>query len=51
MIPLLPNVCILSAKLLRLGSCWASASLLNSYFTSSSIFHGIMKEQAEARVS
>lgn len=40
MIPLLPNICILSAELLRLGSYQDSASLLNSYLTSSSLFMG-----------
>lgn len=51
MISRLPNVCILCAVLLRLGSCWDSASLLKSYAASSSIFNGIMKELTEARGS
>lgn len=51
MTPLLSNICMFSAKLLRLGSYWESASSLNYYFISSSIFHGIMKELTEARES
>lgn len=51
MISLDPNICILSTKLLKLGSYRDKASLLKYYFTLSSIFHGIMKELTEDRES